>query len=194
MTESATNLSTAPPGGDRFARWPFYWGLAVVATCCFIFYWPVTQIAFSIMFILWAPPFALAVLCLLAIAMWCGLAALVRRRWRRAISMFVFPAMLIAALPASFAADYGTNWLIFVVHKSRYVAEAEDAAKAGKDFLLWDWGGNVMIGVNRFVVWDGQAEAAPGSAQLTQSLRARFPETEYRVVQKLARHFYLIEQ
>jgi hypothetical protein len=107
--------------------------------------------------------------------------------------MFAFPVMLIAAPPAAFATDYSTNWLTFAVHKSRYVTDAQEAAKAGKDFRLWDWGGNVMIGVNRFLLWDAQDEVAPVKGQWTQP-RRDLPVTEYRVIQKLGPHFYLIEQ
>jgi hypothetical protein len=192
MTQEATTPRTVL-GNDRFARWPIYSGLAVVAICCFVFYWPVTQIAFSIIFIFWAAPFALAILGLLAIALWCGLADLFHGRWRRSISMLAFPAMLIAAIPASIATDYGTSWLTFVVNKSRYVADVRKASEAGKHFLLWDWGGNVMIGSNRFLVWDAEDEVALPNAQQTQSWTAQFPVTEYRVVRKLEPHFYLID-
>ena len=81
--------------------------------------------------------------------------------------MLTFPARLIAAIPASFATDYSTNWLAFIANKSRYTADVEEAAKAGKHVLFFDWGGNVMIGVNRAVVWDAEDQVALPKAQRT---------------------------
>jgi hypothetical protein len=193
MTETATALRTADGGDDRLSRWPLYSGLAVVAIWCFVFYWPVAQIAFSIIFIFWAVPFALVILCLLGVAMWCGLAGLLQQRWRRSISMLAFPVMLIAAIPASFATDYFTSWLTFVANRSRYTADTQEAAKAGKHLLFFDWGGNVMIGVNRAVVWDAEDQVALPKAQQTPPWGEEFSVASYRVIQRLETHFYLIE-
>jgi hypothetical protein len=71
MTEAATSFDTAT-NGDRFSKWPLYSGLVILAISCFLFYWPVTQIAFSIIIFLWAPPFTLVVLCLLVITVCVG--------------------------------------------------------------------------------------------------------------------------
>jgi hypothetical protein len=61
--------------------------------------------------------------------------------------------------------------LTFVVNKSRYEADLWKATEAGKHFLLGDWGGNVMIGFNRFLVWDARDEVALPKAQQTESWR-----------------------
>ena len=193
MTEAATAQHETPLRDDRFARWPLYLGLAVLAFWCSLFYWPVTQFAFTFLWAIWAPPFAFVIFCLLGIVIWCGFAALLRRRWRRLASMLVFPVLLIAALPAGFATDYVTSWLTFAANKSRYLAEAQKAAKAGERYWFWDLGGYVVIGFNRTVVWDARDDATFPTAQQMESWDVQFPLTWYRVVQKLGPHFYLLE-
>jgi hypothetical protein len=109
--------------------------------------------------------------------------------------MFVFPVMLPVAIPAAFATDHATNWLTFAVSKNRYVADIQQVTKSSKHLLLWDWGGNVMIGFNRFIVWDPEDQLPLPKGQQTDSwkMQAQFPAAEYRVVQKLGAHFYLVE-
>ena len=193
MAEAAATQPETPSRNDRFVRWPLYWGLAVLAIWCSLFYWPVTQIAFSIVWVFWVPPFAFLVFCLLGSIILCAVSALLRRRWRRLASMLVVPVLLIAALPAAFATDYVANWLTFTVNKGRYEAEAREAAKAGKRYWFWDWGGNVMIGFNRTLVWDARDDATFPTAQRMESRGVAFPLMPYRVVQKLGPHFYLLE-
>jgi predicted Rdx family selenoprotein len=107
--------------------------------------------------------------------------------------MLVVPVVLAAALPASFATDYVANWLTFTLNRSRYEAEARNADKAGERYWFWDWGGNVMIGFNRTVVWDARDDATFPTAQQMEPWGVDFPFPSYRVVQKLGPHFYLLE-
>jgi hypothetical protein len=176
----------------QYAKWPLFSGLVLGAAFCCTWYWPVTQIAYSILFAVWAVPYALVVLCILMASTWCGLVALLRRRWRRAASMALFPVIMLASLPAACVTDETTSWLHFVADEGRYLEEVQQAAQTGQ-FKLWDWGGNVMVGFNRALVWSAGDEVALPPEQQPHSWKSDFPISTYRVRQAFGEHFYIVE-
>jgi hypothetical protein len=176
---------------DRFVKWPLFTGLAIIAFWCVMTYWPIAQIAFSIIAILWFVPFGLIVIILLAVTMCFGFGALFHGRWRRLISMTAFPVALVAAVPVSILTDQIANKLTLELLRSSYMARINLAKEKGEHIVSFDWGGNVMIGVNRFLVWDDQDQIDLPGAQQTTEWKAAFRGN--RLVQSFGDHFYLIE-
>ena len=180
---------------DRFVAWPLYCGLGILAFSCLMLVWPVAQISFSILFLVWAVPFAVVVLVVLIAVIFQGGAALVRRQWQRLASIAVFPGILLATIPAVRAADYVANWLMFLSEKGKYLAEIDEAARHGRRVVIFDWGGNAMIGANRFVVWIAEEETDRARSHQLKAWRQEAGDVgDYRLVQSLGPHFILVEE
>ena len=188
-------MPVSETGIDRFAQWPMYSGLAIVVFCCLIFYWPITQLAFSVIAILWLPPLGVAVVALLVAATWCGVLALLRGQWRRMISMMLLPILLFGALPAGLITDATANKLTLLANRADYMQRINYAKQNGERLVLFDWGGNVMIGFNRFLVWDEEDQIDLPISKQTPEWKSNADKRigRYRIHQILGDHFYLIE-
>jgi len=114
---------------------------------------------------------------LIGIVVWGIPAALWKRRWRQALSMFAFPLMVVLALPAMQAAGSTRDEARFYIHKGSYDAKAAAAKAAGKH-IAWvdDW--SIFFNANDFVVWDEWDD----------------PETDsgFKLEQRFGGHFYLV--
>jgi hypothetical protein len=151
-------------------------------------------------FILWAIPFAMVALALLVGAACTGVTAALRCHWRRAASTVALPVLLILSLPLVIASQWGANELHFWLFSSHYVASVpEDACDDVGRFVLFDWGGNVMVGFDRFLVYDCTDEiarpATARSAAWNRRLRNQIGEegSAFTLVQSVARHFYVVD-
>jgi hypothetical protein len=181
---------------DQFTLWPCCSGIGIFAFLAVVTYWPIAQIAFSVVFVLWGIPFGIFVLGALGITVWRGVTALLTSRWRRALSMLALPVTLALTFPAISRMIPLENKLTFRLHEKRYAAAAAKAEREGKR-VAWvaDWGGGVMIGFNRFVLWDEKDDVALPSAQRSAEWKQELPDGDrLRVQQYFGNHFYLIDE
>lgn len=99
------------------------------------------------------PVLFLVIIVLLGAVIWGAALALVRRRWRLALSMAAFPLTVSLIFPATDAARTAGNELRFLTHKSRYDAEVAKTKAEGKYYVtVDDW--SIFFNSNSFVVWD----------------------------------------
>jgi hypothetical protein len=88
-----------------------------------------------------------------AVILWCIPVALIRRRWRRALSLLALPLLVLLTAPSADLAQRSRDDIWFYLHKKHYEAEAAQAKAEGKhSAVLDDW--SIFVSANSFVVWD----------------------------------------
>jgi hypothetical protein len=146
---------SAPPPRDRVLHWPFYTGIAIVVFMSFVLSWPIAATAFSLFAWVWAPSFAFWVVIVLGFAVWAFIRSARRRHWHSALSTLALPALIVASLPIANLTDGLVNQMHYLIFRSEYLSSIDEESKTAEGRLrIFDWGGNVMIGFNRFLVFD----------------------------------------
>jgi hypothetical protein len=187
-----------PVETDKVVRWPFFAGVGVVFFACFVMSWPVAAVAFSMLFLLWAPLFAIVVTGLLAASIWTMVRSAIKRHWMSVLSAAAFPVLALLALPASRFSGPLVDQAHFLLYEQRYLAEVAQRAPArGNDFVVFDWGGNPMVGFNRFLAFDKNGELSLAEKDRSASFQKILAERgldQIRNVQRLSPHFYVFDQ
>jgi len=185
---------------DRVLRWPFYSGVIFVVFVSFVFSWPVAALAFSILFLAWAPLFVGAVTLLLGIAIWTAFRAARKRHWRSALSTLALPALLAASWPISNLTEPLVNEAHFLLFKAEYISSiARQNKTEGGQLMIFDWGGNAMVGFNRMLVFDESDEIILPPAQRSEAFTRKLQEhgftgaDRFRPVQTVAPHFNVVD-
>src|SRR5436309_5092198 len=154
MTEASCSAQQ-----DRFLRWPFVAGVILAAFVSFVLSWPVAEVAFSILFVIWGPIFAAWVIIILVYALWVAIRAMVRRHWRSVLSTLALPVWLAIALPIAHATERLVNRTHYLIYESDYLREIARLKTIEKgQTAVFDWGGGPMNGFNRFLIFDESDE------------------------------------
>jgi len=112
-------------------------------------------------FLAWAPLFAGAVILLLGFAVWTAIRAARKRHWRSALSTLALPALLAASWPISNLTEPLVNGAHYSLFKAEYLSSIAGQGKMeGGQLMIFDWGGNAMVGFNRFLVFDESDETS----------------------------------
>jgi hypothetical protein len=164
------------PLPDRFARWPLYSGIAVLAIVCATWLSP-ASLGVPFLFVLAVPAFTAGVFGAFIAILWCIPAALLKRHWRRALSILALPLMVLLTVPSTEVARWVRDETRFYIHKSAYDAKVTEAKTTGKH-TAWvdDW--SIFFNANDFVVWDefDDPEIASG----------------FKLKRRFGGHFYLV--
>jgi hypothetical protein len=191
---------SAPPLRDRVLRWPFYAGIVIVVFMSFVLSWPVAATAFSLFAWVWAPSFAFWVVIVLGFAVWAFVRSVRGRHWRSALSTLALPALIVASLPIANLTDVLVNQMHYLIFRSEYLSSIEKESKTAEGRLrIFDWGGNVMIGFNRFLVFDESDEIMLPPAQRSDTFKKKLrahgfmDEERFRQVQSVDSHFYVVD-
>src|SRR4051812_48150239 len=146
-------------------------------------------------FLIWAPLFAVVVILLFAIAVWSATRAMRRRHWRSALSTLALPALFAASLPISNMTDPLVNEVHYLLFKAEYLSSiARQNKTEGGQLMIFDWGGNVMVGFNRLLVFDQSDEIILPPAQRSEAFKRNLQERgftgdeRFRPVQTVAPH------
>ena len=199
-TDSVTTSEKPSTIEDRFIYWPSYAGAAMMLFAAFVFSWPVAAIAFSMLSLIWAPFLALIIIILSVVALWTIVRSAVNRQWRRAISACAFPLLLLAALPFALHAAPVVDRVHFLLYESKYQDKIARLGQKGARLAFFDWGGNAMVGLNRFVVYDESDEIMLPSSEQSAAFVQRLenhgfgrPDRFTNVI-RLAPHFYVVDE
>jgi len=166
----------------------------------FVLSWPVAATAFSLLAWVWAPLFAFGVVIVLGFAVWAFVRSARRRHWRSALSTLALPALIVASLPISNLTDVLVNQMHYLIFRSEYLNSIEKESKTAEGRLrIFDWGGNAMIGFNRFLVFDESDEITLPPTQRSDTFKRKLQargfrdEERFRPVQSVGSHFYVVD-
>ncbi|WP_412774410.1 hypothetical protein [Nitrobacter sp.] len=179
---------------DRFIYWPTYAGAAVMLFAAFVLSWPVAAIAFSMLFLMWAPFLAFIIIISSVVVLWTIIRSAIRRQWRMAISACAFPLLLLAALPFARHAATVVDRVHFLLYENEYRDHIAHLDQKDARLAFFDWGGNAMVGLNRFVVYDESDEIMLPASKRSAQFSKRIGSDRFRNVVRLAPHFYVVDE
>jgi hypothetical protein len=181
--------------GKQIIRWPFVLAFAGPLLLVIL---RATPLGPDITYAMFGIPALMALWCLAAfVASVIALVALVRRRWRYALTACIVPMAVTAAALQPFTFIHLTNRLgdavHFVLMRSSYVARIETMPARGQPrFVVFNRGG--MVWASNGVVYDESDEVALPRDRQSQAARRRFDRSELGcgnyTVQSLGAHFY----
>jgi hypothetical protein len=179
---------------DNPTLWPTYAGCVLAVLATVLLSWPVASLAFTMLIFLWGPPLALAVAACLICAVVQLISALLQRRWKRAASVMMLPFIIVASLPVVANSDRLSNIIHFRLFQTAYTRSiASDPLKP----RYFDWGGSALNGFSRALIYDPTDQIMAAKSQQPETGRAQmsnFLGPDYHVVQRVAEHFYVVDQ
>jgi hypothetical protein len=103
-------------------------------------------------------------------------------------------------LPASFVSSNVANEAHFQIFKHSYLASISkiDTLENGR-LIFFDWGGDSMIGFDRFLVFDESDEIILPASQRSGLFETKLTDhgfngdAQFQLIQTVARHFYVID-
>jgi len=185
---------------DRFLRWPFVAGAILAASVSFVLSWPVAEVAFSILFVVWGPVFAAWVIILLVYTFLVAVRAMLRRHWRSVLSTLALPAWLAVSLPIAHITERLVNRAHYLIYESDYLREIARLKTIEKgQTAVFDWGGGPMNGFNRFLIFDESDEIVLPPEQRSNAFRQKMSDhgfsgsERFRYIQRVAPHFNVVD-